>query len=63
MVAFNALTIKATLFFAQSDLTLLEMKISVLDFLRNEALWITYYLDQNMRIGREATGDLFVFRR
>ena len=63
MVKFNALTIKATQFFAQSDWTLPELKIPVLDFLSNEALWITSYLDQDMRIGRGATGNLFVFRR
>ncbi|MEM8672353.1 MAG: hypothetical protein AAGF83_00560 [Cyanobacteria bacterium P01_G01_bin.67] len=29
----------------------------------NEALWITSYLDQDMIIGRGASGNLFVFCR
>ncbi len=40
-----------------------ELKIPVLEFLRNEALWITSYLDDDLRIGRGATGNLFVFSR
>ncbi|BAZ17131.1 fibrillin [Calothrix sp. NIES-4071] len=40
-----------------------ELKIPVLEFLRNEALWITSYLDDDLRIGRGATGNLFVFLR
>ncbi|MEM8720563.1 MAG: PAP/fibrillin family protein [Cyanobacteria bacterium P01_G01_bin.39] len=63
MVSFHALTVKATQFLAQSDWTLPELKIPILDFLINEALWITSYLDQDMRIGRGATGNLFVFCR
>ena len=62
-VTFDAFTAQATKFFAQSDWTLPELKIPVLDFLRNEALWITSYLDEDTRIGRGATGNLFVFRR
>ncbi|MBF2067143.1 MAG: PAP fibrillin [Calothrix sp. C42_A2020_038] len=38
-----------------------ELKIPVLEFLRNEALWITSYLDDDLRIGRGATRNLFVF--
>ena len=62
-VSFNAFTAQATKFLAQSGWTLPELKIPVLDFLRNEALWITSYLDEDTRIGRGATGNLFVFRR
>ena len=63
MVTFDAFRVQATKFFSQSDWTLPELKIPVLDFLKNEALWITSYLDEDTRIGRGATGNLFVFRR
>lgn len=63
MVSFDAFTTQATKFLGQSDWTLPELKIPVLDFLRNEALWITSYLDEDLRIGRGTTGNLFVFRR
>ncbi|MEL6437717.1 MAG: PAP/fibrillin family protein [Cyanobacteria bacterium J06621_8] len=63
MVSFDAFKLKATQFFGQSNWTLPELKIPVLDFMRQEALWITSYLDQDTRIGRGATGNLFVFRR
>ena len=62
-VTFNAFAAQATRFLGQSDWSLPELKIPVLDFLRNEALWITSYLDENTRIGRGGTGNLFVFRR
>jgi hypothetical protein len=62
-VTFNAFTAQAIKFLGQSDWTLPELKIPVLEFLRNEALWITSYLDEDTRIGRGATGNLFVFRR
>ncbi|MFE1746297.1 PAP/fibrillin family protein [Coleofasciculus sp. H7-2] len=32
-------------------------------FLRNEAEWTTSYLDEEIRVGRGATGNLFVFSR
>lgn len=62
-VTFNAFTAQATKFLGQLDWTLPELKIPVLEFLRNEALWITSYLDEDLRIGRGATNNLFVFRR
>ena len=62
-VTFKAFTAQATKFLAQSDWTLPELKIPVLEFLRNEAIWITSYLDEDTRIGRGGTGNLFVFRR
>ena len=62
-VTFNSFTARAIKFFGQSNWSLPKLKIPVLDFLRNEALWITSYLDEDMRIGRGATGNLFVFRR
>ena len=61
MVTFEAITTRATKFLGQSDWSLPELKIPVLKFLRNEALWITSYLDEDTRIGRGATGNSFVF--
>ncbi|WP_036487172.1 PAP/fibrillin family protein [Myxosarcina sp. GI1] len=63
MVMFDAFTAQAIKFLGQSDWTLPELKIPVLEFLRNEALWITSYLDEDTRIGRGKTGNLFVFCR
>ena len=40
-----------------------ELKIPVLEFLRNEAVWITSYLDEEIRVGRGKTGNLFVFQK
>ena len=62
-VTFDVFFLQATKFFSQSDWTLPELQIPVLDILKNEAIWITSYLDEEMRIGRGATGNLFVFRR
>jgi hypothetical protein len=62
-VTFNAFSGQATKFFGQPSWSLPELKIPVLEFFRNEALWITSYLDEDMRIGRGATGNLFVFQR
>lgn len=62
-VIFNAFSVQATKLFDQSSWRLPEVKIPVLEFLRNEALWTTSYLDEEMRVGRGATGNLFVFRR
>ncbi|MEL6496692.1 MAG: PAP/fibrillin family protein [Cyanobacteria bacterium J06623_7] len=63
MVSFDAFTIQAVQFLSQSDWSLPELKIPVLDLLQNEASWITSYLDEDTRIGRGATGNVFVFRR
>ena len=43
--------------------TLPEIEIPVPQFWRREALWITSYLDENLRVGRGATGNLFVFKK
>jgi len=40
-----------------------ELKIPVLEILRNEAVWITSYLDEEIRVGRGKTGNLFLFRK
>ena len=62
-VSFQAFSIQTTQLFGQLGWSLPEVKIPILDFLRKEALWITSYLDEDMRIGRGVTGNLFVFRR
>ncbi len=62
-VTFNAFAVQSTKLFGQPSWRLPELKIPVLDFFRNEALWNTSYLDNDMRVGRGATGNLFVFRR
>ncbi|MBD2520084.1 PAP fibrillin [Nostoc sp. FACHB-973] len=62
-VSFNSFSIQATKPFGLSNWSFPELKIPVLDFLQKEALWITSYLDQEIRVGRGATDNLFVFRR
>jgi len=62
-VCFDSFNFQATSFFGHSNLSLPELKIPVLNLLRNEVLWITSYLDDDMRIGRGSTGNLFVFHR
>ncbi|MEH2438089.1 MAG: PAP/fibrillin family protein [Nostoc sp.] len=62
-VSFNSFSIQGTKPFALSNWSFPELKIPVLEFLQKEALWITSYLDQEIRVGRGATNNLFVFRR
>ena len=62
-VTFSTFSIRATKPFSLESWNLPELKIPVLEFLRKEALWTTSYLDAEIRIGRGATGNLFVFRR
>lgn len=62
-VSFDSFSIQATKPFGLSNWSFPELKVPVLEFLQKEALWITSYLDQEIRIGRGATDNLFVFRR
>lgn len=62
-VSFGALSVQPTRLLGISGLNLPQITIPVLDFLRREALWITSYLDEDLRFGRGATGNLFVFKR
>ncbi|MBD2534447.1 PAP fibrillin [Nostoc flagelliforme FACHB-838] len=62
-VSFNSFSIQATKPFGLSNWSFPELKIPVLEFLQKEALWITSYLDREIRVGRGATDNLFVFRR
>lgn len=45
------------------DWPLPSLTVPVLDFLRQEALWTTSYLDEDLRLGRGASGNRFVFKR
>ncbi|MBD2058004.1 hypothetical protein H6F88_18615 [Oculatella sp. FACHB-28] len=62
-VAFDAFSLQATGLFHQADWQLPALHIPVLEGLRREATWQTSYLDSDLRIGRGATGNLFVFAR
>jgi hypothetical protein len=62
-VTFDSFSMQATKLFGMESWSFPELKIPVLEFLRNEAEWTTSYLDQEIRVGRGATGNLFVFRR
>lgn len=62
-VSFGAISVQATRILGIAGLHLPQITVPVLEFLRQEALWITSYLDEDLRFGRGATGNLFVFRR
>ncbi|MEA5567066.1 PAP/fibrillin family protein [Anabaena sp. UHCC 0399] len=62
-VSFYAFAVQAIKPLGISGWSLPPLKIPVLEFLRKEAVWITSYLDEDIRVGRGATGNLFVFRR
>ncbi|MBE9158347.1 PAP fibrillin [Nodosilinea sp. LEGE 06152] len=62
-VSFGAFSVQATRLLGITGLNLPQITLPVLEFLRQEALWITSYLDEDLRFGRGATGNLFVFRR
>lgn len=62
-VRFNAFSIQAIQVLGQPQWQFPELNIPVLDFLQNEAEWRTSYLDEELRVGRGATGNLFVFRK
>jgi hypothetical protein len=62
-VSFGDVSVQPTRLLGISGFNLPKLTIPVFDFLRREALWITSYLDEDLRFGRGATGNLFVFRR
>jgi len=62
-VSFGAFSVQATRLLGIAGLHLPQITVPVLELLRQEALWITSYLDEDLRFGRGATGNLFVFRR
>jgi len=62
-VAFDAFSLQATRLFHQSGWQFPALHLPVLEGLRREASWQTSYLDSELRIGRGATGNRFVFVR
>lgn len=62
-VSFNSFSFQLINVLGKSNWSLPKLKIPVVEFLRNEALWTTSYLDEEVRIARGATGNLFVFCR
>lgn len=62
-VTFDAFAIQARQAFGQPQWQLPELNIPIFEFLQREAGWRTSYLDAELRIGRGATGNLFVFRK
>ncbi|MBD1901302.1 PAP fibrillin [Coleofasciculus sp. FACHB-125] len=62
-VTFDSFSMQATKLFGMESWSFPELKIPVLEFFRNQAEWTTSYLDEEIRVGRGATGNLFVFRR
>jgi hypothetical protein len=62
-VSFGAFSLQPTGVLGTSDCNCPRLTVPVLEFLRREALWITSYLDEDLRFGRGATGNLFVFQR
>lgn len=63
IVAFDAFAVQARQVLGQPQWQFPELKIPVLEFLRNQAWWKTSYLDADLRVGRGATGNLFVFQK
>lgn len=62
LVSFDAFAFQATKPF-NLPFHLPELKIPVIEALRSEAVWITSYLDEEIRVGRGKTLNLFLFRR
>lgn len=62
-VSFGAFSLRPTRLFGIAGLNLPKITLPVLEMLRREALWMTPYLDGDLRFGRGVTGNLFVFRR
>ncbi|BAZ50266.1 PAP fibrillin [Nostoc sp. NIES-4103] len=62
-VSFNSFAIQVVKPFGLSNWSFPQLNIPVLEFLQKEAFWLTSYLDEEIRIGRGATNNLFVFRR
>ena len=60
-VSLDIFSLQATELFSQASWQLPALQIPILEWLRREASWQTSYLDSDLRIGRGATGNLFVF--
>ena len=62
-VSFSSFSIQAKQPFSWSSWSFPELTNPVLEWMRSQAIWMTSYLDSDIRVGRGATGNLFVFRR
>ncbi|MGF1478052.1 MAG: PAP/fibrillin family protein [Cyanophyceae cyanobacterium] len=62
-VSFNTFSLQPTKFLGLPSSRLPALIIPILELFRNKALWITSYLDEDTRIGRGATGNMFVFKK
>ena len=62
-VSFGAFSLQPTRLLGITGLHLPQITLPIFEALRREALWITSYLDDDLRIGRGVTGNLFVFQR
>jgi hypothetical protein len=62
-VSFGAFSLQPTRLLGIAGLHLPQITLPIFEALRREALWITSYLDDDLRIGRGVTGNLFVFQR
>lgn len=62
-VSFGAFSLQPTRLLGVAGLHLPKLTLPIFEALRREALWITSYLDDDLRVGRGVTGNLFVFQR
>lgn len=62
-VSFGAFSLQSTRLLGVAGLHLPKLTLPIFEALRREALWITSYLDDDLRVGRGVTGNLFVFQR
>ncbi len=62
-VCFSAFSLQAIRLFGQKDWQLPALTVPILENLRREAAWTTSYLDFDLRVGRGASANIFVFCR
>lgn len=60
-VTFHSFSVQAV--WQGVDWPLPSLTMPVLEAFRNEALWTTSFLEDDLRVGRGATGNLFLFQR
>lgn len=61
-VSFGSMTLQSTRLLGITGLHLPKLTLPIFEALRRESLWITSYLDDDLRVGRGVTGNLFVFQ-
>ncbi|MEB3289930.1 MAG: PAP/fibrillin family protein [Leptolyngbya sp.] len=62
-VSFGSITLQSTRLLGISGLHLPALTLPILEALRRDTLWMTSYLDDDLRVGRGVTGNLFIFQR